>query len=208
MTKLLPPMHEDNFLFFFIIVFQLERRGEKHTVLEFQNLWGLGIEQEQGLSYRPARLHRCDQRLHLRLADVGQATISPIFCLWTDRALPTRPSRCSASRRRQRLACRSEKVAEFFIIFFIPLRLDLRQYNLCILTPHTLFRLNVGKFCVFFTKATAGIQIRFLIRAVYFQTVLWIRIRRIRKVLGLPDPNPDPLVRGTDPDPSIIQQKQ
>jgi hypothetical protein len=31
------------------------------------------------------------------------------------------------------------------------------------------------------------------------------RVRRIRMVLGLPDP--DPLVRGTDPDPSIIKQK-
>ena len=39
--------------------------------------------------------------------------------------------------------------------------------------------------------------------------VLWIRIRRIRMVLGLLDP--DPLVRGTGPaldqDPSIIKQK-
>jgi hypothetical protein len=35
-----------------------------------------------------------------------------------------------------------------------------------------------------------------------FLTELWIRIRRI---LGLPDP--DPLVRGADPDPSIIKQK-
>jgi hypothetical protein len=31
------------------------------------------------------------------------------------------------------------------------------------------------------------------------RTVLGIRIRRIRMFLGLPDP--DPLVRGTDPDP-------
>jgi hypothetical protein len=45
--------------------------------------------------------------------------------------------------------------------------------------------------------------------------VLWIRIRRIHMFLGLPDPNPDPLVRDTDPnptldpdtDPSIIKQK-
>ncbi len=29
---------------------------------------------------------------------------------------------------------------------------------------------------------------------------------RIRRFLGLPDP--DPLVRGTDPDPSIIKQKK
>jgi|LakMenEpi03Aug12_release.lakeMendotaPanAssembly.Ray.scaffolds.fasta_scaffold5401688_1 hypothetical protein len=32
------------------------------------------------------------------------------------------------------------------------------------------------------------------------------RIRRNRKFLGLSDP--DPLVRGTDPDPSIIKQKK
>jgi hypothetical protein len=31
------------------------------------------------------------------------------------------------------------------------------------------------------------------------------RIHRIRMFLGLPDP--DPLVRGMDPDPSIIKQK-
>ncbi len=30
--------------------------------------------------------------------------------------------------------------------------------------------------------------------------VLGIRIRRIRMFLGLLDPDPDPLVRGTDPD--------
>jgi hypothetical protein len=38
-----------------------------------------------------------------------------------------------------------------------------------------------------------------------FQPVLPIRIRRIRMLLSLPDP--DPLVRGMDPDPSIIKQK-
>jgi hypothetical protein len=40
-------------------------------------------------------------------------------------------------------------------------------------------------------------------------SVLWIRIRirRIRMFLGLQDPGSDPLVRGTDPDPSIIKQK-
>jgi hypothetical protein len=38
--------------------------------------------------------------------------------------------------------------------------------------------------------------------------VLWIRIRRIRMFLGLPDPHPDPLVTSTDPvtDPSFIKQ--
>jgi hypothetical protein len=39
----------------------------------------------------------------------------------------------------------------------------------------------------------------------WLMAVLRIRIRRIRMFLGLPDP--DPLVRGLDPDPSIIKQK-
>ncbi len=41
-------------------------------------------------------------------------------------------------------------------------------------------------------------------------TVLWIQIQicRIRMFLDLLDLDPDPLVRGTDPDPSIIKQKQ
>ncbi len=30
-----------------------------------------------------------------------------------------------------------------------------------------------------------------------------IRIRRIRMFLGLPDPHPNPLVTGTDPDPAL-----
>jgi hypothetical protein len=34
-----------------------------------------------------------------------------------------------------------------------------------------------------------------------------IRIHRIHMFLGLPDPNPDPLVRSMDPEPSIIMQK-
>ncbi len=39
-------------------------------------------------------------------------------------------------------------------------------------------------------------------RQVHLQLVLGIRIRnRIRKFLGLPDPDLDPLVRGTDPAP-------
>jgi hypothetical protein len=38
-----------------------------------------------------------------------------------------------------------------------------------------------------------------------FRTVLRIRIHRIHMFLGLPDP--DPLVRGMDPDPSIIMLK-
>ncbi len=38
-----------------------------------------------------------------------------------------------------------------------------------------------------------------------YQPVFRIRIHRIHMFLGLPDP--DPLVRGMDPDPSIIKQK-
>ncbi len=34
------------------------------------------------------------------------------------------------------------------------------------------------------------------------------RIRRIRMFLGLLNPDPDPLVKGMDPDPSIIKQKK
>ncbi len=44
----------------------------------------------------------------------------------------------------------------------------------------------------------------------YFKAVLRIRIRiriRIHMFLCLPDPDPDPIVRGMDPDPSIIMQK-
>jgi hypothetical protein len=39
------------------------------------------------------------------------------------------------------------------------------------------------------------------------QAVLRIRIHLIHMFLGLWDPDPDPLVRGMDPDPSIIMQK-
>jgi hypothetical protein len=35
-------------------------------------------------------------------------------------------------------------------------------------------------------------------------SVLGIRIRRIRMFLGLLDPDPDLLVTGTDPDPSLL----
>jgi hypothetical protein len=42
-----------------------------------------------------------------------------------------------------------------------------------------------------------------------YQAVLRIRIRihRIQMFLGLQDPDPDPLVRGMDPDPSTTMQK-
>jgi hypothetical protein len=36
-----------------------------------------------------------------------------------------------------------------------------------------------------------------------FGPVLGIRIRRIRMFLGLQDPDPEPLVRGTDPDQAL-----
>ncbi len=41
------------------------------------------------------------------------------------------------------------------------------------------------------------------------QILIQIRIHRIHMLLGLldPDPDPDPLVKGMDPDPSIIKQK-
>jgi hypothetical protein len=38
------------------------------------------------------------------------------------------------------------------------------------------------------------------------QIRLRIRIHRIHMVMGLLDPDPNPLVRGMDPDPSIIKQ--
>ncbi len=54
-----------------------------------------------------------------------------------------------------------------------------------------------------------------LYRKVDFSFLAVFRIHRIHVFLGLPDPNPDPLVRGMDPDPdpaldpdpSIIKQK-
>jgi hypothetical protein len=42
---------------------------------------------------------------------------------------------------------------------------------------------------------------------ILFMTVLRIRIPQIHMFWGLPDPDLDPLVRGMDPDPSIIMQK-
>ncbi len=45
-------------------------------------------------------------------------------------------------------------------------------------------------------------------RQVYALALLRIRIRRIRTMFfGLLDPDPDPVVRGTDPAPPIIKQK-
>jgi hypothetical protein len=42
----------------------------------------------------------------------------------------------------------------------------------------------------------------------YYHQCCGIHIRRIYMFLALPDLHPDPLVRDTDPDPSIIKQKQ
>jgi hypothetical protein len=39
------------------------------------------------------------------------------------------------------------------------------------------------------------------------ESVLRIRIHWIHMFLGLLEPDPDPLVRGMDPDPSIVMQK-
>ena len=50
------------------------------------------------------------------------------------------------------------------------------------------------------------LQYLFLIHIIW-RPVLRIRIRRIHMFLGLLDPDPDPLVRGTDLDPFIIKQK-
>ncbi len=45
-------------------------------------------------------------------------------------------------------------------------------------------------------------------KQVYQSAVLGIRILRIRMFLGLLDPDLCPLIRGMDPDPSIIKQKE
>jgi hypothetical protein len=62
-----------------------------------------------------------------------------------------------------------------------------------------MLRLNINRLRI-------GIQV-FDDKNVIQQPVLRIRIRirRVRMFLGLLDP--DPLVRGVDPDPSIIKQK-
>jgi hypothetical protein len=46
-------------------------------------------------------------------------------------------------------------------------------------------------------------QCFFLSRSKGFPTVFRIRIHRIHIFLDLPDPEPDPLVRGMDPDPAL-----
>jgi hypothetical protein len=54
-------------------------------------------------------------------------------------------------------------------------------------------------------------SLRFLLEWNSFQkvflAVLRIWFRRIHMFLGLPDPHPDPLVRDTYPDPSVIKEK-
>jgi hypothetical protein len=48
-------------------------------------------------------------------------------------------------------------------------------------------------------------SVAFTMRAenILFCSVFRIRIHRINVFLGLPDPDPDPLVRGMDPDPAL-----
>jgi hypothetical protein len=42
----------------------------------------------------------------------------------------------------------------------------------------------------------------YIIGGVVLTAVLWFRIHRIHVFLGLLEPDPDPLVRGLDPDPN------
>jgi hypothetical protein len=63
--------------------------------------------------------------------------------------------------------------------------------------PHSVdFKVYVKDFTSRYTEYHAAIPL----------TVAVFRIR-IHVFLGLLDPDPDPLVRGIDPDPSIIKQK-
>jgi hypothetical protein len=55
--------------------------------------------------------------------------------------------------------------------------------------------------------APALTQLSTVMLAAYLVQLLRIRIHRIHVFLGLQDPDPDPLVRGMDPDPSVIMQK-
>ncbi len=48
------------------------------------------------------------------------------------------------------------------------------------------------------TLISSALRLRFGFLPV-FRIRIWIRIRRIRMFLGIPDPHPDPFVRGTDP---------
>jgi hypothetical protein len=79
-----------------------------------------------------------------------------------------------------------KKPAAFFFSFF-PHRPVLRQ------TIKFSFASNVS------------LSTRMVHNLIYHMAVLRIRIRRIYMFLGLPEP--DLLVRDTDPDPSIIEQK-
>ncbi len=100
------------------------------------------------------------------------------------------------------LICFNETVADFFFYSTSPISASI-SLMLCILTPHTFFGECRQILCIIYYGQSRHTK-SFLIRAVYFRTILRIRILRIRMVLGLPYPNPDPWVRGTDPDPSII----
>ncbi len=63
---------------------------------------------------------------------------------------------------------------------------------------------------IFFTdnKSTVENKLSRINSALSVQTVLRIPIRGIHMFMGLPDPHPTPSVGDTDPDPSIIKQKQ
>jgi hypothetical protein len=52
-----------------------------------------------------------------------------------------------------------------------------------------------------------GLKIPWKVASNIRTPVLRIRIHQIHLFLGLLDPDPDPLVRDMDPDPSIIKQK-
>jgi hypothetical protein len=76
-------------------------------------------------------------------------------------------------------------------------------------TTHGL--LTPTEFCIFCDGCPdalgAGAALEGGILLVIQKPVMQIRFRRIQMFLGLLDPDPDPLVRGTDSDPSIVEKK-
>ena len=69
---------------------------------------------------------------------------------------------------------------------------------------------------VYFAQTAVGEEGRYELSRLLLPPVLRIRIRMFlglldpdpsHMFLGLLDPDPDPLVRGMDPDPSVIKQK-
>jgi hypothetical protein len=65
-------------------------------------------------------------------------------------------------------------------------------------------KLDLDLFHMYFASL---IQIHIVVEKGLGLAVLRIRIHRIHMLLGLLDPDPDPLVRTMDPDSSIIKQK-